>query len=158
MNRIGIGYDVHPLVKGREMWLGCVRLEDAERGLDGHSDADVVVHAVCDAILGAAGLGDIGEHFPDTDQKWKDCPGRVLLTEVSSMVGARGFQIGNIDCVVMADVIHLGARKGEMAKAMALHLEISPKLVNVKATTFEGHGAVGRGEVIACEAIALLTK
>lgn len=158
MNRIGIGYDVHPVADGREMWLGCVRLEDAGRGLDGHSDADVVAHAVCDALLGAAGMGDIGEHFPDTDEKWKDCPGRVLLTEVSGLVGSHGYEIGNIDCVVMADVIRLGKRKDEMAKAMALHLEISPKLINVKATTFEGHGAVGRGEVIACEAIALLTR
>ncbi len=156
MNRIGVGYDVHALADGREMWLGCVRFEDAPRGLDGHSDADVVAHAVCDALLGAAGLGDIGDHFPPSDAKWKDYPGRGFLTEVASMIRAKGYEIGNIDCVVMSDVLNLGARKREMADAMALHLEIDSDLVNVKATTFEGHGAVGRGEVIACEAIAML--
>ena len=158
MNRIGIGYDVHPVSEGRELWLGCVRFDDAEFGLWGHSDADVVAHAVCDALLGAAGLGDIGDHFPPTEDKYKDRPGRWFLTEVASMVRLEGFEIGNIDCVVMSDVMHLGTRKKEMAAAMGLHLEVNPRFVNVKATTFEGFGAVGRGEVIACEAIALLTR
>jgi len=157
VNRAGIGYDVHAFADGRPLWLGCVHFEDAGRGLAGHSDADVVAHAICDALLGAAGLGDIGDHFPDTDAKWKDAAGATLLSEVAAKVRSDGFEIENIDCVVMSDAVRLGERKKQMEDAMAQALDLNPDRINVKATTFEGHGAVGRGEVIACEAIATLS-
>lgn len=158
MNRFGIGYDVHALVEGRPLILGCITFDDAPRGLDGHSDADVVAHAVCDALLGAAAMGDIGEHFPPSDSTWKDYPGSGFLQKVSAMLRDADWQVHNIDCVVMCDAIKLGARKKEMAAAMAKHLGIEVSHVNVKATTFEGHGAVGRGEIIACEAIASIVQ
>ncbi len=157
MNRVGIGYDVPALEGARALGLGCVHFEDAERGLSGHSDADVVAHAICDALLGAAGMGDIGDHFPDTDAKWKDVAGKALLSEVAAMVRNEGFEIGNVDCVVMSDAVRLGSQKKKMEEAMAEALDLGADRINVKATTFEGHGAVGRGEVIACEAIAMLT-
>jgi len=136
--------------------LGGVHIEDADRGLAGHSDADAVCHAVCDALLGAASLGDIGDHFPDTDPRYKDYPGVKFLAHVKRMITNAGFKIENIDCVVMCDVVKLGSRKREMAHAIAAALELEDNRVNVGATTFEGKGAVGRGEVLACEAIALL--
>ncbi len=154
MTRVGIGYDVHAVATGRPLMLGCVHFEDATVGLEGHSDADVVSHAICDALLGAAGLGDIGRHFPDTDSRWKDAAGREFLVRVAEMVHGAGFDIVNVDCTVLADVVRLGDRKGEMEAAIAQHLDVPPDRVNVKATTFEGKGAIGRGEAIACEAIA----
>jgi len=154
MTRVGIGHDVHAVAKGRALMLGCVHFQDSGVGLEGHSDADVVCHAVCDALLGAAGLGDIGEHFPDTDARWKDAAGREFLVRVAELVRAAGFDIVNVDCTVLADVVRLGDRKREMTAAIAHHLDIAPDRVNVKATTFEGKGTVGRGEAIACEAIA----
>lgn len=154
--RVGIGYDVHALAAGEPLWLGCVEFENAEKGLVGHSDADAVAHAVCDALLGAAGMGDIGDHFPPSEEEWKDFPGKDFLSRVATMLSGRGLSIVNIDCVVMSDAVRLGPRKRGMAHAMAAALGIPPERVNVKATTFEGHGAVGRGEVIACEAVALL--
>lgn len=152
--RVGIGYDVHAVAAGRKLMLGCVHIADSPRGLTGHSDADVVSHAVCDALLGAIGDGDIGDHFPDTDPRWKDAAGEVFLSAVAKRVRDSDGRIGNIDCVVMCEIIKLGDRKRDMAIAMADHLGIDSNLVNVKATTYEGHGAVGRGEIIACEAIA----
>jgi 2-C-methyl-D-erythritol 2,4-cyclodiphosphate synthase len=154
MMRTGIGYDVHAVTTGRPLMLGCVHFADATIGLSGHSDADVVSHAVCDALLGAAGMGDIGEHFPDTDARWKNAAGRDFLTRVAEMVRGAGFQIVNIDCTVLCDVVRLGERKKEMVAAMARCLDVAPGAVNVKATTFEGKGAIGRGEAIACEAVA----
>jgi len=136
--------------------LGCVHITDATVSLVGHSDADVVSHAVCDALLGAAALGDIGEHFPDTDARWKDAPGRDFLSRVAGLVRGAGFEIINVDCTVLCDVVRLGERKREMVKAIATHLGLEPSAVSVKATTFEGKGAIGRGEAIACEAIATL--
>lgn len=156
MTRSGIGYDVHAVAAGRPLMLGCVHFTDATVGLEGHSDADVVSHAICDALLGAAGMSDIGEHFPDTDARWKNAAGREFLARVAEMVRATGFDIVNVDCTVMADVIRLGEHKREMATAIAQYLDITPDRVNVKATTFEGKGAIGRGEAIACEAIATL--
>jgi 2-C-methyl-D-erythritol 2,4-cyclodiphosphate synthase len=156
MMRTGIGYDVHAVSKGRALMLGCVHFDDATISLSGHSDADVVSHAVCDALLGAAGLGDIGEHFPDTDPAWKNAPGKEFLTRVAHIVRGGGYQIVNVDCTVLCDVVRLGERKREMAAAIARHLDVPAAAVNVKATTFEGKGAIGRGEAIACEAIATL--
>lgn len=134
--------------------LGCVHLADAAVALEGHSDADVVSHAICDALLGAVALGDIGEHFPDTDARWKDAPGKDFLTRVAALIRGAGYDIVNVDCTVLCDVVRLGARKKEMVAAIASHLGVEPGVVSVKATTFEGKGAIGRGEAIACEAIA----
>jgi 2-C-methyl-D-erythritol 2,4-cyclodiphosphate synthase len=156
MMRSGIGYDVHAVAAGRPMMLGCLHFEDAPAGLSGHSDADVVSHAICDALLGAAGLGDIGEHFPDTDEAWKNAPGREFLSRVAGMVRAAGFTIVNVDCTVVCDVLRLGERKRQMAHEIAGHLGVAESHVNVKATTFEGKGAIGRGEAVACEAICAL--
>ena len=156
MIRNGIGYDVHAVGKGRPLMLGCVHLDDAQVSLIGHSDADVVSHAVCDALLGAAALGDIGEHFPDTDARWKDAPGRDFLTRVAGLVRGAGYDIVNVDCTVLCDVVRLGERKRAMANAIATHLGLEPNAVSVKATTFEGKGTIGRGEAIACEAIATI--
>jgi 2-C-methyl-D-erythritol 2,4-cyclodiphosphate synthase len=158
MTRTGIGYDVHAVVKGRPLMLGCIHFEDAKIGLAGHSDADVVAHAICDAMLGAAALGDIGEHFPNTDAQWKDAASKEFLIQVARNVRGLGYEIINIDCTVFADVVKLGERKREMARAIAEALEVAPNCVNVKATTFEGKGAIGRGEAIACEAIATLER
>jgi 2-C-methyl-D-erythritol 2,4-cyclodiphosphate synthase len=136
--------------------LGCVHFEDAKISLVGHSDADVVSHAICDALLGAAALGDIGEHFPDTDARWKDAPGRDFLARVAGLVRGAGYQIINVDCTVLCDVVRLGEKKRDMATAIAVHLGVDGNMVSVKATTFEGKGAIGRGEAIACEAIATI--
>jgi 2-C-methyl-D-erythritol 2,4-cyclodiphosphate synthase len=154
--RIGNGYDSHRVVEGGALWLGCTKFEDAAVGLEGHSDADVVAHAICDALLGAAGLGDIGMHFPDTDPRYRDYPGRGFLARVAAMVFDAGYEIVNVDCVVLCDVVRLGERKRDMAKAIAGHLDIEESRVSVKATTNEGRGAVGRGEIVACHAVALI--
>lgn len=154
--RTGNGVDVHPLKEGRKLVLGCVRFDESPVGLDGHSDADVVAHAVCDALLGAAGLGDIGDHFPATDPQYRDYPGGGFLQRVSEMVGQAGYEIVNVDCVVMSDAVKLGERRKAMAVTIAGHLGIDADCVNVGATTFEGYGTVGRGEVIACHAVATI--
>jgi 2-C-methyl-D-erythritol 2,4-cyclodiphosphate synthase len=156
MFRNGIGWDVHPLVEGWGLHLGCVHFPDVGKRLVGHSDADVVSHAICDALLGAAALGDIGEFFPDTDPRYKDYPGCEFLKEVRRILHDRGYRIVNVDCTVMSDAVRLGRKKKEMALAIATALELPPGRVSVKATTWEGCGAVGRGEIIACEAIALI--
>jgi len=156
MNRIGIGWDVHPLVEGRELYLGGVRFEGERRGLAGHSDADVVCHAICDALLGALSLGDIGEHFPDTDKRYKNFPGTKFLEIVRGMVDDCGYKIVNIDCVVMSDAVRLAKKKHEMRQTIAVKLGIEADYVSVKATTWEGHGSIGRGEVIAAQAVALV--
>jgi 2-C-methyl-D-erythritol 2,4-cyclodiphosphate synthase len=158
MTRTGIGYDVHAVKAGRPLWLGCVHFDDAKVGLDGHSDADVVAHAICDAILGAAALGDIGEHFPNTDEQWKDAESKEFLVKIAQTVRGLGYEIVNIDCTVLSDVVRIGERKREMARTMAEYLDVAPNCVNIKATTFEGKGAIGRGEAIACEAIATLER
>jgi 2-C-methyl-D-erythritol 2,4-cyclodiphosphate synthase len=156
MNRVGIGWDVHPLIKGRELYLGGVHFENAPKGLEGHSDADVVCHAVCDALLGALALGDIGQHFPDSDAKYKNASGREFLEAVRDMIEQKNYHIENIDCTVMSDAVRLGNKKGAMSATIASHLGIESRCVSIKATTWEGHGAVGRGEVIACQAVALV--
>lgn len=154
--RIGVGFDIHTLASGRDLMLGCVLFGDSDVGLLGHSDADVVSHAVCDALLGAVGLGDIGDNFPDTDPAYKDYPGSRFLERVAKMVREEGYEIVNVDCVVLSDAVKLGARKREMAAAMAKGLGLTAGRVSVKATTCEGHDAVGRGEAIACHAVALV--
>jgi 2-C-methyl-D-erythritol 2,4-cyclodiphosphate synthase len=154
LHKIGIGFDLHTLKTGRKLMLGCVHFDDAELGLEGHSDADVVAHAVCDALLGAGGMGDIGDHFPDVDPAYEDFPGGRFLELVATMLKDGSYEIVHIDCVVLSEAVKLGERKKAMAAAMAKHLGVTPDVINVKATTCEGHGAVGRREVIACQAVA----
>lgn len=151
----GIGYDIHRLVENRKLFLGGVEF-DYPLGLLGHSDADVVVHAVCDALLGAAALGDIGEHFPDTDQKWKGASGKSLLLKVASLVKERRCRVNNVDVVILAQKPKIGAKKLDMKKNIAEWLEVDASRVNIKATTMEGVDAIGRGEAIAAQAIASL--
>lgn len=153
--RVGIGHDTHRLVEGRPLILGGVEIAH-DRGLFGHSDADVVMHAVADALLGAAGLGDIGEHFPDTDPQWKGIPGATLLGRVVERVAASGWRAVNCDVIVHAQAPKLSAFKRAMAGNVAACLGIDPSLVNVKAKTGEHVGPIGRAEAIACEAAVLL--
>lgn len=153
--KIGMGTDVHGFAPGRELVLGGVKIEH-DRGLAGHSDADVLIHAVCDAILGAAGLGDIGDLFPDTDPKYKDIDSRILLQTCAQKLARAGYRIINLDCTVFAQVPKLGSKKQEMAASMAETLAISPKCVTVKATTFEHLGFIGRKEGIAAQAVVLI--
>lgn len=154
--RIGQGFDVHALVKGRKLIIGGVTIP-FDKGLEGHSDADVLIHAVCDALLGAAALGDIGRHFPDTDPKYKNADSRLLLREVERKVRDAGFLIANIDATIIAEAPKLAPHIQAMVENIAAELEIRPGQVNVKAKTAERLGAIGRGEGISAEAIALLT-
>lgn len=153
--RVGIGYDLHRLVTGRALVLAGVRIE-YELGLAGHSDADVVFHAVTDAILGAAGLPDIGELFPDTDPRHRDADSRTFLAAAVNVVAERGFVVGNVDVTVQAERPKLSAYKRAMCESIASLLNVAVDDVNVKAKTNEGVDAVGRGEAIACTAVACL--
>ncbi|GAB64039.1 MAG: 2-C-methyl-D-erythritol 2,4-cyclodiphosphate synthase [Candidatus Jettenia sp.] len=151
----GIGYDIHKLVENRKLVLGGVEF-DYHLGLLGHSDADVVLHAVCDALLGAAALGDIGEHFPDTDQKWKGVSSKILLSRVADLVKEQCYIINNIDVMILAQQPKIGIKKLEMKRNIAECLRMDVNRVNIKATTMEGIDAIGRGEAIATQAIASL--
>ena len=155
--RIGHGYDVHKLVPDRDLILGGVRF-DYPLGLDGHSDADVLTHAVMDALLGAAGLGDIGRHFPDTDPAYKGADSLKLLAHVRDLLTERGFRVGNIDVTVIAQAPKLAPQIGKMEKNLADPLAIDLSRVNVKATTEEYLGFTGRGEGISCHAVCLLDE
>lgn len=153
--RVGFGYDVHRLVGGRPLVLGGVLIPH-EKGLLGHSDADVLVHAVMDALLGAAGAGDIGRHFPDSDRRYKGASSLVLLSRVKEILAAKNLEIENIDSVIVAQAPKLAPYIERMASALAKTLEIKPEQVNVKATTAEGLGFTGRGEGISAYAVALV--
>ncbi len=155
--RIGQGYDVHKLVEGRKLILGGVEIP-FEKGLLGHSDADVLTHAVMDALLGAAGLGDIGRHFPDTDPAYAGADSQRLLQAVSEKLAAAGWQVGNVDCTVIAQRPKLASHLPQMQKNLAGMLQIDPEQVNIKATTEEGLGFTGTGEGMAAQAVALLVK
>lgn len=155
--RIGIGYDIHRFEQGRPLVLGGVRFE-GEAGLGGHSDADVLLHAVIDALLGAAGLGDIGTHFPPGDPEWKDADSVSLLEQTAGMLVVRQLKIDYIDSTVIAEQPKLAARFPEMRAAVARACGIASERVNVKATTNEGLGDIGRGEGIAAMAVALLAE
>ncbi|MBL7179399.1 MAG: 2-C-methyl-D-erythritol 2,4-cyclodiphosphate synthase [Pseudomonadota bacterium] len=152
---IGIGYDIHPLISNRKLVLGGV-VVPFEKGLGGHSDADVLVHAVIDALLGAAGLGDIGEHFPDTAPEFKDISSLKLLAKTHDLINAKGFTVQNIDATIFAETPKLTPYKAAMRKNIARTIEIKPDCVNVKAKTFEGLGVIGKGEGIAALSVALL--
>jgi 2-C-methyl-D-erythritol 2,4-cyclodiphosphate synthase len=153
--RIGNGFDVHALVAGRPLVLGGVVIP-YERGLDGHSDADVLLHAVCDAILGALALGDLGAHFPDTDARWKGADSRVLLRHVFSLATARGYRIGNVDVTLIAQAPKVAPYVAAMRTNLAADLACDEGDVSVKATTTERLGFAGRGEGIAAIASVLL--
>ena len=153
--RIGHGYDVHRLVQGRDLILGGVKIPYS-LGLDGHSDADVLLHAVSDALLGAAGLGDIGRHFPDTDPAYKGADSLKLLEIVGDKIKAAGYQVGNIDVTMIAQKPKLKDYIPQMQENIAKALEISPSQVNVKATTEEQLGFTGEGLGMACHAVCLL--
>lgn len=155
--KIGIGYDVHALITGPKLILGGVEIP-YEKGLDGHSDADVLCHAIADAILGAAKLGDIGQHFPDTDPQYKDANSLKLLNEVAKLVNEKGFRIINVDSVVIAQAPKLAPLRDKMRENIASVLGISVENVGVKATTTEGLGLEGRGEGISAQAVALLSE
>jgi len=148
-----IGWAVHPLVPGRSLVLGGATLP-SELGLEGHSDADVLTHAVIDALLGAAGLGDIGEHFPDTDERWRDADSLVLLRHVDAQLAERGYHVVNVDATVIVERPKLGEHKQAMRERLAGALELAPDRVNVKATRGEGLGFLGRVEGAAALAIA----
>ncbi len=152
-----MGTDVHGFAPGRDLILGGVII-DHDMGLAGHSDADVLIHAVCDAILGAAGMGDIGDLFPDTDPKYKDIDSRILLAACARKLDQAGYRIINLDCTVFAQVPKLGPKKQEMAASMAESLEVSTGCVNVKATTTEHLGFIGRKEGIAAQAVVLIAN
>ncbi len=152
--RVGIGHDTHRLVEGRPLILGGVRIEH-ERGLMGHSDADVVLHALADALLGAAALGDIGEHYPDTDPRWKDLDSGRLLSEVVHRIRGDGWRPVNCDLVIHAQAPKLLPHKPAIRANIARLLDLSEQAVNVKAKTGEHVGPIGRGEAISCEAVVL---
>ena len=155
--RIGHGYDVHRLVEGRDLILGGVKI-DYEKGLDGHSDADVLLHAVSDALLGAAGLGDIGRHFPDTDPQYKGADSLVLLQVVAQRVKEAGYRVSNIDVTMIAQRPKLMPHIPQMVKNIAGAMEIDASRVNVKATTEEKLGFTGSGEGMSCHAVCLLEE
>ena len=157
MMRIGYGFDVHRLVEGRELWIGGVKIEH-DKGLLGPSDADVAIHALCDALLGAAAMRDIGYHFPDTDPRYKGIDSRKLLREVMRLLGEQGYRLGNCDITICAEAPkmnpHIPAMQQELAECMGCEVG----QVSIKATTTERLGYTGRGEGIAAHAVALITK
>lgn len=155
--RVGHGYDVHRLTEGRKLILGGVEIP-CEKGLLGHSDADVLTHGVMDALLGAAGLGDIGRHFPDTDPAYAGADSLKLLARVAGLLGERGWSIGNVDATILAQRPKLAPHIPRMAERLAGAMGISPDRVNVKATTEEGLGFTGAGEGMAAHAVALIMR
>lgn len=155
--RVGLGWDVHALVEGRRLVLGSVEIEH-DRGLAGHSDADVLLHALTDAVLGAAGLGDIGEHFPDTDPRWAGADSAGLLSAAVRLAEEEGWRVENADCTVVAEAPRLGALKLRMRARIAALLALTEDRVNVKAKTAERLGPVGRGEAIEAMAVVLLVR
>ena len=155
--RIGHGYDVHRLVEGRKLILGGVDIP-WEKGLDGHSDADVLLHAVMDALLGAAALGDIGRHFPDTDMRYKGVDSRVLLRTVAGKIASAGYRLGNLDVTMIAQRPKLKDHIPQMVANIAADLGAEPGRINVKATTEEHLGFTGSGEGMACHAVCLLEE
>lgn len=155
--RIGTGYDVHRLVEGRKLMIGGIEIPH-EKGLLGHSDADVLLHAVCDALLGAAGLGDIGRHFPDTAPQYKGIASMTLLAEVSRLLSEAGFQVNNIDATIVAERPRMAPHVQAMSANIASALKIERTAVNVKATTTEGLGFAGKSEGIAAYAVCTIRR
>ncbi|HPF89665.1 MAG: 2-C-methyl-D-erythritol 2,4-cyclodiphosphate synthase [Flavobacteriales bacterium] len=157
MFRVGFGFDVHQLVEGRELWLGGVHIPHPIGAL-GHSDADVLLHALCDALLGAAGLGDIGRHFPDTDARWKGADSKLLLKEVVRLLKEKGWQVGNVDLTLILEKPKIMPHVPAMRSIIAPILGVAEDAVSIKATTNEKMGFVGREEGVAAHAVALIQK
>jgi len=155
--RVGTGFDAHRLVAGRPLVLGGVHVPH-ERGLEGHSDGDCLIHAICDALLGAAGAGDMGRHFPSADARWKGIAGIAFLNEVAHIVTAAGYAVENVDATVIAQSPTLAPHLEEMRATIAHGLGVDPGVVSVKAKSTDGLGAIGRAEGVAAQAVALLRK
>lgn len=155
--RIGFGFDVHPLEKGYPLWLGGIRLE-AEKGAVGHSDADVLIHAICDALLGAANLRDIGFHFPNTDERYRNADSKVLLAKVVDLLSERGYVVGNIDATLTLEAPKINPHIEAMQKTMAPILKVTTEEISIKATTNEKLGYVGRREGVNAYAVALIHR
>ena len=157
MIRIGHGYDVHRFAKDRDLYIGGIKI-DYELGLDGHSDADLLIHAVCDALLGAAALGDIGKHFPDTDERYKGIDSKLLLKDVINLINSKGYEVENIDATVIAQEPKLAKYIDSMRECLAQIMQINLDSVNIKATTEEKLGFTGRKEGIAAHCVCLIKK
>ncbi len=155
--RVGYGYDVHRLAENRDFWMGGVKI-DHSLGLLGHSDADVLIHAICDAVLGAANMRDIGFHFPDTDPKYKGADSKVLLQRTIELIASKGFRVGNIDCTVCAERPKLNPHVEAMRQCLASLIQVDEDAISIKATTSERMGFVGREEGIAAYCVALIEK
>jgi 2-C-methyl-D-erythritol 2,4-cyclodiphosphate synthase len=155
--RVGIGHDTHRLAAGRPLLLGGMRIAHP-RGLVGHSDADVVLHALTDALLGAAGLGDIGDAYPDTDPRWRDCDSSLFVRETLLRLNQAGWHVVNVDVIVFAQEPKLGPVKTDIRRRLADLLQVDVAAVNVKAKTGENVGAIGRAEAIACQVVALIDR
>lgn len=155
--RVGMGFDVHQLVAGKDFWLGGIKLP-ADKGAVGHSDADVLIHAICDALLGAANLGDIGFHFSNTDPKWKGMASKHFLKEVMKMLGGEGWEIENIDCTLCLEKPKINPHIPAMRQALASIMGVKEDLISIKATTNELMGYVGREEGVNAYAVALIKK
>ena len=153
--RVGLGFDIHRLAAGRKMMLGGVEIP-GPKGLEGHSDADVLLHALCDALLGSVGEGDIGAYFPDTDPKWKDTSSRTFVEKALELTAARGLKVANADFVVVAEEPKLAPHRAAIRRSLAGVLRVEPERVNVKAKTMEGLGPIGEGKAVACYAVVLL--
>ena len=157
MIRVGMGYDVHQLVEGRDLWLGGIKIEHTH-GLLGHSDADVLIHAICDALLGAANMRDIGYHFPDTAAETDGIDSKILLKKTIALIATKGYKLGNIDCTVCAEQPKLNPHIERMRECLAKVIDIDPDNVSIKATTTERLGFTGRKEGISAYAGALIEK
>ena len=155
--RVGFGFDVHRLKDGLDFWLGGILVPHSKGGL-GHSDADVLIHSICDALLGAANLGDIGKHFPDTDSQYKGIDSKILLKEVMVLIRAKGYEIGNIDSTICLQTPKIGSYIPEMQKVLANSMGVDIDLVSIKATTTETLGFVGREEGVSAYATVLINK
>ena len=155
--RVGFGFDVHRLKDGLDFWLGGIKVPHTKGGL-GHSDADVLIHSICDALLGAANLGDIGKHFPDTDPKYKGIDSKILLKEVMVFIRAKGYELVNIDSTICLQTPKIGSYIPEMQKVLANSMGVDTDLVSIKATTTETLGFVGREEGVSAYATVLITK
>ena len=154
--RVGIGYDVHRLEEGREFWLGGIKIEH-HKGAIGHSDADVIIHAICDALLGALNLGDIGKHFPDTNPEFKNIDSKKLLADVFELIKGRGYKVGNVDVSLCLEKPKVGPYLPAMIKILSGILKVQETEVSIKATTSEGMGFVGREEGVEAHAVVLIS-
>ena len=155
--RVGFGFDVHQMKEGKELWRGGIKLEHS-RGAVGHSDADVLIHAICDALLGAAGMRDIGFHFPDTSSEFKGIDSKILLDRVAQLLKKEGYSIGNIDCTLVLEQPKVNPHIDEMKKVLASILNVEVNDIGIKATTNEKMGYVGREEGVCAYAVALIQK